>query len=201
MRRMTAAVLVGIPFLLLQGMMIEPMAPTTIDIMVVYTPQARQGAGGAAAMEAFIDLAIADTNTAFTNGLVNQQFRLVYAGEVTYSDSGDMVRDLNRLTNLSDGYLDEVHTLRDQYGADLVSLYVQSGQYGGIAWIGPSASYGFSVCKRNTPAWVLSHETGHNMGCMHDRANSGQQGAYPYSFGYSFRGNSGIALKKAIGSM
>ena len=34
---------------------------------------------------------------------------------------------MDRSTNPSDGYLDQLHTIRDQYGADLVTLLVSEG--------------------------------------------------------------------------
>jgi len=165
-----------------------------VDIMVVYTAQARQGIGGTDAMNAKIDINIEFLNHSLANSLVNERFRLVHTAELTYTESGDMALDLQRLTNKTDGFMDEVHTLRDQYGADLVSLLVETGQYGGIAWVminvSPSfQSHGFSVTKRHYTS-AFSHECGHNMGCSHDRAN-GAGGAYPYSYGYNFFGDSG----------
>ena len=93
-----------------------------IDVMVVYTPAARSGAGGILAMEALIDLAIEETNTAFANSVITPRLRLVHAAEVDYVESGDMRTDLPRLRNQSDGYMDEVHSWRDLYNADQVSL-------------------------------------------------------------------------------
>ncbi len=174
--------------------------PQTIDIMVVYTPAARAGAGGTSAMQALIDLHVDYANFAFLNSQVNHRFRLVQTAEVNYTEpnSGDFVGDLttnlNRLTSKTDGYLDEVHTLRDQYGADLVSLYINGSS--GIGWlINPNtavnaADYGFSVVGYSSQGKNLVHEMGHNMGCDHDRPWAvGER--FPYGYGYSFTGKSG----------
>jgi hypothetical protein len=98
---------------------------SVIDVMVVYTPAARIAAGETAAMNALIQLGVDETNQSYANSLVTQRIRLVYKAEVAYTESGDFGTDLNRLTNVSDGYMDEVHSLRDTYGADLVSLWIE----------------------------------------------------------------------------
>ena len=101
-----------------------------IDVAVVYTPAAREAAGGVAAIEAEIDLLVAETNQAYETSRVDHRVRLVDTSEVTYVESGDSSLDLDRLLEPSDGPLDEVHALRDEVGADLVHLIV--GEIDGI---------------------------------------------------------------------
>jgi hypothetical protein len=43
--------------------------------------------------------------------------------------------DLNRLTHPSDGFIDNVHALRNSYGADMVSLFRAPGSLCSIAWL------------------------------------------------------------------
>ncbi len=109
---------------------------------------------------------------------------------MAYTESGSLSTDLGRLRGNSDGFMDGVHTLRNQYKADLVALITDSGDGCGIAYVmvnGPQPSFeslAFSVTVRDCiPNMTLAHETGHNMGNAHDRANS-SVGVYPYSFGY-----------------
>lgn len=166
-------------------------SPPVIDLMVVYTAQARAAAGGTAAMESTVDLFVAAANTAYANSQINARVRLVYAGEVAYTESGSANTDLNRLTSLNDGYLDQVHTLRDQHGADVVSLLVNDFDYCGIGWLHHGASRAFSVTDFGCGSLAFIHEIGHNMGCAHDRENAGAPGTYSYSYGYRFTGNSG----------
>ena len=47
------------------------------DVMVVYTPAARAAAGGTTAMQALINLAVAETNTAYSRSAVIPRLRLV----------------------------------------------------------------------------------------------------------------------------
>jgi hypothetical protein len=162
-----------------------------IDVLVAYTPSARNAVGGAANMQSLINLAIAETNAAYANSQVAQRLRLVHAVEVNYIESGSFNTDLNRLRLPSDGYLDEVHPLRNNYRADVASLWINDSQFCGLAYLMTSVSsffeaWAFSVVHHAcaTGYYSFGHELGHNMGSEHDRANAAGPGAYPYSYGY-----------------
>ena len=147
------------------GALCEVEADVTIDVAVVYTPAARKAAGGTAAIEAEIDLMIAETNQAYTASGVRHNMALVARSEVPYAETGDSSTDLDRLRDPSDGYMDEVHALREESQADLVHLLFDEGDVGGIAYIG--SPYGLSCQKCG--GRVFAHETGHNLGLKHDR--------------------------------
>lgn len=161
-----------------------------IDVMVIYTPAARQAGGGAGRMLQQIQLAVAETNEGFANSRMSQRLRLVGYGEVNYRESGDFQVDLDRLGGNGDGYLDEIHAIRDRVGADLVSLWVETGNYCGLGWIlnpsRPNTQLGFNVVMRHcaTSEFVFGHELGHNMGATHAPEDPNSGGAYPYSFGF-----------------
>ena len=149
------------------GPLCETGADVTIDVAVIYTPAAREAAGGgAAAIEAAIDLLIAETNQAYATSGVHQRLALVGRSEVRYTEtSGDV--DIGRLGDPDDGHLDEAHALRDRTGADLVHLIVDHPDYGvgGIAFL----SGAFGITQLSGGGIVLAHELGHNMGLSHDR--------------------------------
>ncbi|MHC5006234.1 MAG: M12 family metallo-peptidase [Planctomycetota bacterium] len=164
---------------------------SVIDVLVVYTPLARGAMGGTAAIEAEISLAAAYANSAYNASFINTQLNVVHTAEVNYNESSGYADHLYRLTNPSDGFMDNVHDLRDQYAADMVSLIVDDGQYCGIAWVMNTVSPAFASSAFSVTTWycaaanlTFAHELGHNMGCLHDRANSGSGGAFPYSYGY-----------------
>ena len=163
----------------------------TIDLMVVYTDDARLAAGGQTNMVNLINLAVSETNTGYERSNIIQRMNLVHTAEVTYADNSSFNWNtaLNNLTN-SDSVIDEVRTWRDTYGADLVVMIVNNTTYCGIGWLmTPTYTYdsvGFSIVSRScaTGYYSLAHETGHNMGAHHDRANASGSAMYSYSYGY-----------------
>ncbi len=155
----------------------------TIDVMVVYGNQT--AAAAATTIAAEIQHAVDRANLAYANSGVGTRLRLVHYRQLAYNESGNFNTDLNRLTNGGDGYMDDVPALRDTHGADLVSLFVENGQYCGIAWLGPNAGYGFSVVNRGCAGGYLSfaHELGHNIGARHDPYVDSSSG---YAHGYTY---------------
>lgn len=187
-------------------------AADIIDVMVVYTPAAKNAAdpvnGNTNAIMAAINLAVSESNTAYEQSQVNTRIRLVYAGEVAYTESldgSDFDTELRRLTDPGDGFLDEVQGLRDAYGADLVSLWINDSSNCGLAWVLNSldpafAAHGFSVVHWGpqcaTGYYSFGHEMAHNMGCGHDReAPGGGGGLDDYSYGWHFTGTNGVEYR------
>ena len=176
-----------------------PVASDTagqIDVMVVWTPAARMAAGGtAAAIQSVVDLAVANTNASYANSGIATSLRLAYSGEVNYTETAASIsNDLYRLQGSDDGHLDQVHTLRNQYGADVVTLmghgYAAAGACGiGFLMSSPSTSFAdqaFNVVDQSCAGGYLSyaHEVGHNQGLHHDPANAGSTPSYAYAYGY-----------------
>lgn len=172
----------------------SPTGTTIVDLMVVYTPRARANAGGVTGIKARIDNAVAAANQAYINSLIDMRLRLVYTGEVPYTETGNMSRTLYDLQKANDGKMDVVHQLRNQYGADQVALISADANYCGVSYQMSRLSTGFAAnafsvthddsvyaCLSNQ---TLAHELGHNHGNAHDRANSTAPGIYPYSYGY-----------------
>ncbi|MHC4532099.1 MAG: reprolysin-like metallopeptidase [Planctomycetota bacterium] len=170
-----------------------------VDVLVVYTPAARSGAGGTTAIKALINLAVDESNTAYQQSEIDLNLRLVHVEEVNYTESSGMGLDLDRLTDTNDGYIDSVHSLRDTYGADVVSMLVERNDAGGIAWVMQTLGSdfedrAFSVVRRAQAAGytnTFAHELGHNMGCAHDRDHTSVFGLYEYSHGHRFDGDGG----------
>ena len=164
-----------------------------MHLLAMYTPQARDAAGGVAQIEATIQAAVDNANTAFANSNMFGRYVLVHTALANYNDSGNLSTDLNWID--SDP---ATAALRDQYGADMVSLMVDSGGCG-IGYVqrnpGPGfAGAAFQVTVRNCAVGNLTfaHEHGHNLGFEHDPGNSN---AYPngasfdWSFGSAIGGN------------
>lgn len=170
------------------------ISTTKIDVMVVYTPQARDAAGGVAAIEATAQAAVDAMNMSFSNSNVGAEATLKYTGIVNYNDTGDSSADLSWVRNDS-----AVNLLRDNHGADMVSLLVESmsGCGRGYVMTSPGAGFAgsaFQVTKRSCAVGNLSfaHEFGHNMGLEHNPEDSGRtpaEASYPWSFAHYHNGS------------
>jgi hypothetical protein len=174
---------------------LESGTPVQIDVMIVWTPKAESAAGGRAAMDSLALSSVANANLVYSNSGVNAQLRLVHAAPVDYVETGSNITgDHDALVATADGRIDNVHTLRSQYGADVVTLIgdgYRSAGYCGIGYLMTSvttsfASLAFNVVDRTCAVGNLSyaHEVGHNQGLHHDPANAGGGASTPYAFGY-----------------
>jgi len=163
------------------------------DLMVLYTPQARDAAGGVAAIEATAQAAVDAMNLSFINSNVDAQGNLSYTGLVNYNDTGDISDDLTWVRNDSN-----VAELRTAYGADMISLLVNTGGCGiGYVMRHPGtgfAEFAFQVTRRNCAVGNLTfaHEFGHNMGLEHNPEDSSvtpEGASNPWSFGHYHSGS------------
>lgn len=170
-------------------------AANTVDVIVVYTPEARNGAGGHNAIRATAQAAVDAMNSSMVNSLVDTEIVLLYAGEVNYNDSTDSATDLAWLQASS-----EVENLKVLYGADMAGLLVDSlsGSCGrGYVMRNPGPGfrdYAVQVTARTCAVGNLSfaHEFGHNMGLEHNPENSSATPAtasYAWSFGHYHDGS------------
>ena len=167
---------------------------SVVDILVVYSVQARDAAGGVAEIELKILEGLNELNTAAAQSLVATTFRVVKMHEVVHSQSGSLGTQLGRLRDPGDGVLDEVHALRDAHKADLVMLVVSAGDVCGIANIGigpgntPTPQNAFSVVSLpciTGPVSAFAHEIGHNMGLLHGyEENPCTNGSSRFAKGY-----------------
>jgi len=164
-----------------------------IDVMLLYTPSARDEVGGTAAIEAEIMLAVTTGNSAYANSNIWTRLVIVHIGEVAYTESGVGFFDLHRLSFSADGVMDEIHPLRNMLAADNVGLFVDSNLDScGIGFLIQDYSINVSNFSFNVTAiscavgnFTYIHEVGHNLGCAHDHLTAlPTEGAFPYSFGY-----------------
>jgi uncharacterized delta-60 repeat protein len=180
------------------------MTPSVLDLAFFYTPAAEAGAGGSSGMRALLQLALWETNDAFQRSEAALQIRSVCQLRVDYAESGQVSLDLDRLVRPDDGWIDELHELRNHHAADLVCLvteFEEHNEYAGIAtqlWDTTPAALaaGFTVCLRPflVGNYTLPHEIGHLLGGNHDRENAARSGLDPWSFatrihvdGHSYR--------------
>lgn len=171
-----------------------------IDLMMLYTPMARDHAGGFAGVETRIMNAVTRANQAYLNSQVDIRLNLVYVGEVNYTETGDIARALRDLQGTSDGDMDEVHMLRNLYAADLVTLVDDDSNYCGIADTLPALSTGYAAaagfavvhddsvynCLGSNHA--LAHALGHLLGNLHNPQSNAARGVFADAYGYRICG-------------
>lgn len=174
---------------------------TVIDLMIVYTPQARAAVGGHEAMLALINQRVSEMNTINAVSGVSFGWRLVHAMEVNYVETGNIDKDRENLQARGDGLAEEIHAARDTYNADLVGMLISQGTGNtcGTAYRMDSLNYSFdpfsfSVTALNFGPYAcsgltLAHEFGHNLGNAHDRLNHSDTTLYGYSYGYQSPNN------------
>ena len=170
--------------------------PPVIGTMILYTPEARDQLAGLLGVETRIRLAVSQINECFRKSGTSARIRLMHSGVIEYGSTGNITTDLKWMTYAYGPQTPEIHVLREQHRADLVTLMVpDSGQnlLHGTSWLltsdNPAPSYGFNVIEApyvNTS--VLVHEIGHNLGCNHAPNDIGAiyGGAFTNSFGYRF---------------
>lgn len=173
---------------------------TVIDVMVVYTSSAESWAnsndGG---IRNVINNAMAIAQNSADNSQLDLEFRLVHQSRVSYSETGNSSNDLN---NLTFGSIPNVHSLRDQYGADLVAMFTLTNDVGGIGWLpthtSANSAYGYSITRVQQASWTSTHahEMGHNLGSHHSRNQRNNPapargGVFDFSTGWRWTGNDG----------
>lgn len=167
----------------------------TLDVLILYTPLARQWAGGPNAAQALAQSAVDLLNTGFDNSGVNGRTRLVRAVErdVVRGPSERMGEVLDRLVDDP-----EVGRMRNELRADLVSVWIDITEDGsnlcGLAWgmrrgwVGPQfALIAFSVMRVQCAVdnMTFPHEIGHNLGGFHLPGDPPPAVAsFPWSFGH-----------------
>ncbi len=172
-------------------------ANAEIGVMLVYTPNAKTYAdsslGGIANA---VSLTMSKGQTVLNNSNMGMTWTLVHSAEVSYTE-GNSSTDLNRLTSTSDGYIDEIHTWRENYGGDIVGFLTKVDDTGGLGWLLNTTSgnkaYAFHITRIQQATWTATdiHEAGHNMGAHHSKTQTTQKGPglYTYSAGWQWAHN------------
>lgn len=143
-------------------------SPVAIDVLCLFTTDVKKNS---ADPEGLATSAIAHANVAFRESSLPLTLACARVQLVEYSESGNQETDLQRLIAVDDGFLDDVHSIRDTVRADIVVMLVNDSAICGISGeIGASADTAFAVVHYTCADSYLSlaHEVGHLLGARHN---------------------------------
>ncbi|MBK8816262.1 MAG: hypothetical protein IPN42_12540 [Methylococcaceae bacterium] len=180
-----------------------------VDVMVLYTTVKQTATYAKQRIKYLINL----SNRAYQDSFINMRLRLVHTRATNYAERGSNSAALDDLAN-SRGAFSGVAALRNQYGADLVLLlrpyYASASNNCGIAFVGffsgsganPGSAFGAisDGTSREAPTnyycgiSTFTHEVGHTLGNVHDRAFSGFPGKFPYSYAWGISNKFGTIM-------
>jgi hypothetical protein len=157
-----------------------------IDVIVAYTPKAARNYTDI--RREVVDLAIAQANESFRrSNLGNIELRLVHAYQTDYVEQGEHFDHVWRFADKGDGYMDEIHGLREKYHADVAVLIVDDPAACGLATrVFADANEAFAVVHHECAAatYGVAHEIGHLIGARHDLNFDTTMWPFPYGHGY-----------------
>jgi len=189
---------------------------TVIDILLVYTPNAENWANipTSGGMDFIVAEMMNVSQLTLDNSQIPVQLRVAALRPIAYNQdginntvgSGNHLRrltasnDFNVFGSQFDGFMLEVHEMRKQYGADMVSALMEVNDVGGVAWLGTAAApnpdlmFSLNRIQQMTTTFTFIHELGHNLGLGHSRNQNVSAagifgGAFEYSTGWRFTGS------------
>ncbi len=181
-------------FLLLNVLPFSTASAAVIDVLVLYIPEATNTSNGRD-IEARAVSYIEYANQAFANSNVDSEYRLVGLEQINDNYLYVTGQNLSAFANNN-----QVQRLRQQYGADMVSLLnlrqnVSGGYVCGIAYVGsgPENSGRFySGTSRSAYSLVgvdcglstFAHELGHNHGLGHSYQQNSTGGVWDWARGH-----------------
>jgi hypothetical protein len=145
-------------------------ADVVIDLIVAYTSKAARNY--ADIKRELVGLAIEEANESFRlSNLGHIKLRLVHTYQTDYVEEGMHFDHVWRFADKGDGYMDEIHGLRDRYRADVAILVVDDAKGCGLATrVQADADEAFAVVHHECAAtsYTLAHEVGHLIGARHE---------------------------------
>ena len=128
-------------------------------------------------------------NESFANSYISAHLQLAYLGATDYNESNHTwTESLNYFCANSDGYMDEVHALRDKYAADICILFIDiPSNCGEVYEIQATDNTAFCMVYPGTGCFnkfSAIHEIGHIVGCRHNMYHDNTLTPYQYGHGY-----------------
>ena len=155
-----------------------------ISVMTVFTFKANEKVRDIYALS---ELAIAEANFGYRASGVKARLKLVHAVAHSYIEVSGSRKALSRIINPNDGYMDDVHVLRDQYEADIGILITSSGSASVENILeSPERAFAFVNYEVATGIYSFTHEIGHLLGAQHEASLTNMGSNVPYAFGHGY---------------
>ena len=179
----------------------EDEGDSVVDLLILWSPAAREEAGGRQEIETIVDHLVAVANRAYADSGAHVRFNVAHMQEIDVEDDGRLNLFwplVGRHYPLLD-HRDIRQTalrMRDVVGADLIHFLGSGAGCGGRAEVPPSLDYAHEAfigvskqaCVINGYDQVFAHELGHNFGVHHDRFVNREENwppkPRPYGHGY-----------------
>lgn len=153
-----------------------------VRLMVVYSDDALLFNPN---IESDIAVGVGLVNSSYDNSGINLDLLLVHTEEVLYNETGNSDTTIAHLRNTNDNQIDGVHSLRDQYNADVVLLVVKTLDFAGIAYLYGGETSAFGVIKSDyEDKLTVAHEIGHVQGAHHNPETGENNPYFPYGYGH-----------------
>jgi metallopeptidase family M12-like protein len=157
-----------------------------INVIVAYTQKAASYYTDPS--RELVAFSIELANQSFRNSkLENIKLQLVHSYQTDYVEEGQHFDHLWRFADRDDGYLDEIHPLREKYDADVAILIVDDPTGCGLATrVFADADEAFAVVHHACAlmSYSVAHEIGHLIGARHELQIDGTMTPFPYGHGF-----------------
>jgi hypothetical protein len=164
----------------------RPPEDIVIDVIVAYTKKVASNYTDVT--RELIELAIEEGNESFrVSGIGHVKLRLVHAYQTDYVEEGHHFDHLWRFADADDGYMEEIHELRNKYRADVAALIVDDPKGCGLATrVFADPDEAFAVVHHDCAAltYSVAHEIGHLIGARHEISMDKTMTPFPYGHGY-----------------
>ena len=161
-------------------------AEVVIDVIVAYTKKVADNYTDV--VRELVEFSIEESNESFRiSGVSNVKLRLAHAYQTDYVEEGTHFDHLWRFADADDGYMEEIHELRNKYRADVAVLIVDDPKGCGLATrVYADPNEAFAVVHQDCAAltYSVAHEIGHLIGARHEK--SIDRSITPFSYGHGY---------------
>jgi hypothetical protein len=149
-----------------------------VDVMVLYTTGAEfWGENFGGGIENVVAAAMANAQLVLDNSETRMTVTLVHSEVINFTETGNTGNDLGTFAQSG-----PIANLRNQYNADLVSVFARVSDVGGVGYLlntrmgRPEIGYSVTRIQQAADGYTHIHEMGHNMGCHHHWQQNFQPG-------------------------